>query len=56
MADFRSIKTSMWREDEWYQELEIDARLFWIYLFSNPSATVAGIYKLPIRTMAFECG
>jgi hypothetical protein len=55
-ADYRSVQTSMWRADEWFQLLDTDARLFWIYLFTNPSASVAGIYKLPLRTMAFETG
>lgn len=55
-ADYRSVQTRMWREDDWFQTLDVDARLFWIYLFTNPSASPAGIYRLPIRTMAFECG
>lgn len=55
-AEFRSVQTRMWREDEWFQGLEIDARLLFIYLFTNPSASIAGIYRLPIRTMAFESG
>lgn len=56
MADFRSIQTRIWREDEWFVELPVDARLFWIYLFSNPSASPAGIYRLPVKTMASESG
>lgn len=56
MADFRTVHTEMWRADEWFQGLDTEARLFWIYLFTNPSASVAGIYRLPIRTMAFESG
>lgn len=56
MADFRSVKTAMWREDDWFQELPIDGRLLFIYLFTNPSASVAGIYKLPLRTIVFESG
>lgn len=55
-AEYRSVQTGMWREDEWFQTLELDARLFWMYLFTNPSASVAGIYRLPLRTMAFESG
>lgn len=55
-ADYRSIQTRMWREDEWFQSLDVDARLFWIYLFTNPSASPAGIYRLPVRTMEFESG
>lgn len=56
MADFRSVKTAIWREDDWFQELPVDGRLLFIYLFTNPSASVAGIYKLPLRTMIFESG
>ena len=56
MAEYRSVQTRMWREDEWFQELDVEARLFWIYLFTNPSASPAGIYRLPLKTMAFESG
>lgn len=56
MAEFRSIQTRVWREDDWFQRLPTDARLFWIYLFSNPSASICGIYRLPVATMAFESG
>jgi hypothetical protein len=56
MADYRNVQTRMWRADEWFQDLPTDARLFWIYLFTNPSARVAGIYRLPAKTMAFETG
>ena len=55
-AEYRSVHTEMWRADDWFQTLPTDARLLWIYLFTNPSASVAGIYKLPIRTMANETG
>lgn len=56
MAEYRSIHTKMWREDAWFQDLEPDARLFWVYLLTNPSASVSGIYRLTERTMVFECG
>jgi hypothetical protein len=55
-AEYRSVHTEMWRADDWFQTLPTDARLLWIYLFTNPSASVAGIYKLPLRTMANETG
>lgn len=55
-AEFRSVHTRMWREDEWFQELPTDARLLFIYLFTNPSASVCGIYRLPLRTIVFESG
>lgn len=46
----------MWREDDWFQGLPTDARLLFIYLFTNPSASIAGIYRLPLRTIEFESG
>ena len=48
-AEFRSVQTRMWREDEWFQDLDTDARLLFIYLFTNPSASISGIYRLPRR-------
>jgi hypothetical protein len=55
-AEYRSVQTRMWREDDWFQSLETDARLLFIYLFTNPSASIAGIYRLPLRTIEFESG
>lgn len=55
-AEFRSVHTRMWREDEWFQSLDTEGRLLFIYLFTNPSASISGIYRLPLRTMAFESG
>lgn len=55
-AEFRSVQTRIWREDDWFQSLSTDARLLFIYLFTNPSASIAGIYRLPLRTIEFESG
>lgn len=55
-AEYRSVQTRMWREDDWFQTLDTDARLLFIYLFTNPSASVSGIYRLPLRTIEFESG
>jgi hypothetical protein len=55
-AEFRSVQTRMWREDEWFQGLPTDARLLFVYLFTNPSASVSGIYRLPLPTIIFESG
>jgi hypothetical protein len=56
MADYRSVKVSMWAQDEWFMELQPDAKLLWIYLFTNAHTSVAGIYKLPLRTIHNETG
>ncbi len=55
-AEYRSVQTRMWREDDWFQNQPTDARLLFIYLFTNPSASVSGIYRLPLRTIVFESG
>jgi len=56
MAEFRTVQTRMWREDKWFQDLPVDARLLWVYLFTNPSASICGMYRLPVKTIAFESG
>jgi hypothetical protein len=55
VADYRMIYTHIYR-DEWFLELEPDAKLLFIYLFSNDLTSVSGLYKIPRRVMAFETG
>jgi hypothetical protein len=55
MAEFRQVHTKMWK-DEWFLDLEPPEKLLFIYLFSNELTSVAGIYKLPVRAIAFETG
>lgn len=55
MAEYRQIHTHIWK-DGWFLELAADEKLFFIYLFSNERASVAGIYTLPLKVMAFESG
>jgi hypothetical protein len=55
MADFRQIHTRIWKDD-WFSEIPLDAKLFFIYLFSNEQAEVGGVYELPSKYMAFEVG
>jgi len=55
MADYRQIYIKMWK-DTWFLELPADSKLLFVYLFSNESTSVAGIYELPIPAMAFETG
>lgn len=54
MADFHKIHSKIWT-DSWFYELETHEQLFFIYLFSNSRATIAGIYELPMPVMAAEC-
>ncbi len=53
MADYRQIHTSIWR-DEWFLELAPEEKLLFIYLFSNASASLSGLYKLSLKVMAFD--
>lgn len=55
MAEFRSIHCKTWRDD-WFPELDIDAKLLWLYLITNQAASVSGIYQLPKKFIAFETG
>lgn len=55
MAKYRQIHTKIWK-DTWFLELEPKYKLFFIYLFSNELASIAGIYELSERVMAFESG
>jgi hypothetical protein len=55
MAEFRNIHTRIWA-DAWFSGLSPEEKLLFVYLFSNPSASVCGMYELPLRTMALDTG
>ena len=55
MANFRQIHVSIWK-DEWFLDLASDEKLLFIYLFGNEATSIAGIYKLAIKVIAFESG
>jgi len=55
MADFRNIHTRIWT-DAWFSELQPDEKLMFIYLFSNPNASVCGMYEMPKRNISLDTG
>ena len=55
MANYRQIHTCIWK-DAWFFELDAEAKLLWIYLFSNERANLTGLYDLHKRIIAFETG
>jgi hypothetical protein len=55
MSNFRQIHVSIWK-DTWFLDLEPDEKLLFIYLFSNESTSLAGIYKISPKVIAFETG
>ena len=55
MANFRQIHVSIWK-DSWFLDLEPDEKLLFIYLFSNESTSLSGIYRVSRKVIAFETG
>lgn len=55
MAGYRQIHTSIWR-DTWFIDLSVEEKLLFVYLFSNDSSTLTGIYQLSMKVMMFETG
>src|SRR5574343_988321 len=55
MAKLRSINTQLWKDD-FVADLEPDANLFFVYLITNPSVTIAGCYQISVREIAFDTG
>jgi hypothetical protein len=55
MADYRTISVGFWH-DEYTETLNATERLFYIYLFTNPHLSNAGVLKITPRKMAFETG
>lgn len=53
MANYRQIHVSIWK-DSWFLDLEPDEKLLFIYLFSNESASLSGLYKLALKVICFE--
>ena len=55
MADFRQIHTSIW-DDEWFCQLSSDAKIVFIWLFSNRRAAVSGLYQFTEFICSRETG
>lgn len=55
MANYRQIHVSIWK-DEWFLDLEPQEKLLFVYLFSNESTSLAGIYKIAFKVICFETG
>lgn len=53
MGYYRQIHTKIWK-DAWFLELDPPEKLLFIYLFSNATAGVSGLYTLPLKVISFE--
>lgn len=55
MAEFRSIHVKIWK-DEWFSDLEPDAKLLFMYLCTNQAVSICGMYRLAMKFIVFETG
>lgn len=53
MSKKRYFDTNFW-SDTWVDTLSHDEKLFFIYLITNDRTTIAGVYEVPLKRMAFE--
>ena len=51
----RSINTRMWA-DEWFESLNQDEKLLWLYLLTNQYTNLLGIYEVSQSRISFETG
>ena len=55
MAKERYINTKFW-DDEYIVDLDSDGKLVFLYLLTNPLTTIAGIYEVSLKRIAFDTG
>lgn len=52
---YRKIGTGIW-QDPWFEELTPNAKLLFVYLFTNDVCNQSGMYQISMRRMKFESG
>lgn len=55
MAKLRSINTVIW-SDPWFEDLDSEEKLLFIYLITNEKTNMLGVYETSIKKMSFETG
>lgn len=50
----RYLNTRLWR-DSWFETLNANEKFVYVYLLTNPSTNMLGIYNLSIRRIAYDC-
>ena len=55
MANYRQVHVSIWK-DAWFLDLDTNEKLLFVYLFTNESTNLAGLYKIAPKVIAFETG
>lgn len=52
---YRTVDSNIW-DDTWFTDLTPDAKLLFLYLFTNRRTTPCGVFEITIRAMSFETG
>ena len=52
----RSVDTDFWNDEKVLDNFSPEDKYFWLYLLTNPQTKQLGIYKLPIKIIAFQTG
>lgn len=55
MSKKRFIDSHFW-SDTWIDTLERDEKFFFLYLLTNDKTSIAGVYEIPLKMIAFESG
>jgi hypothetical protein len=55
MANSRVVNTNFWK-DSYIIELEPSEKLLFIYFLTNPRTSMAGVYEISLREVAFDTG
>lgn len=55
MDKLRSINTKIW-SDPWFEDLETNFKIIFIYLLTNSKTNMLGIYESSIKKISFETG
>ena len=52
----RIVNTDFWTDEKVLDRFSVEDKYFWLYLLTNPQTKQLGIYKLPIKIIAFQTG
>lgn len=55
MAKNRYVNTRFW-DDSYITRLSPNEKLIFLYLLTNPLTTIAGVYELSVKRVAFDVG
>ena len=56
MGISRLVNVDFWNDEKVLDNFSVEDKYFWLYLLTNPQTKQLGIYKLPIKIMAFQTG